>query len=332
MCRSRVSVTETAIRGWFAEIKQHLDQFELINIDKSRIFNCDESAFFLSPKGERVLAKRGDKAVYNFTQNDDKECLTVLFMTNANGQLPPPMIVFSYERIPYSISQSVPNGWGIGKSDNGWMTAQTFFEYITNVFHPWLLQNEIPRPVILYVDGHCSHLTMPLSQFCIQNGIELIALYPNATHLLQPLDVAFFLPLKVAWKRMVQEWRIEYYEKRLRKEDFGLLLDRAVRTLNVPEIMANGFRACGLFPFSADALQYNSLLMKQNMNNATNVNTEHSEEERRKHLEFVEQYIDAEVLKAFIKCKKKGIWDGELENQGLFKFWLSLQGLPSNFS
>ncbi|XP_067217161.1 uncharacterized protein [Linepithema humile] len=330
LCHSRASVTETAIRGWFTEVKQHLEQLNLIDIDKSRIFKCDESAFFLCPKGERVLVKKGDKAVYNFTQNDDKECLTVLFMTNANGQLPPPMIIFPYQRIPYSISQSIPDGWGVGKSDKGWMTAETFFEYITNIFHPWLLQNEIPRPVILYVDGHCSHLTMPLSQFCIQNGIELIALYPNATHLMQPLDVAFFRPLKAAWKKMVQEWRTKQSGKRLRKEDFGSLLDKSIQILNVPEIMVNGFRACGLFPFSADALQYNSLLMKQKINNTTNIQA-FSKEEGQKYLNFFEQYIDAEVLKAFTKAKKKRIWDGELENKGLFNFWLSLQNLPSNF-
>ena len=65
---------------------------------------------------------------------------------------------------------------------SGWMTAQSFYEYIVNVFHPWLLRNKISMPIILYVDGHCSHLTMPLAQFCIENSIELAVLYPNATH------------------------------------------------------------------------------------------------------------------------------------------------------
>ena len=55
LSHNRVSVTETALRGWFAEVNQHLEQREFIDIDKSRIFNCDESAFFLCPKGERVL-------------------------------------------------------------------------------------------------------------------------------------------------------------------------------------------------------------------------------------------------------------------------------------
>jgi len=147
---------------------------------------------------------------------------------------------------------------------------------------------------------------------------------------MQPLDVAFFRPLKAAWKRLVQEWCTENYRKRLRNENFGPLLERSIENLNIPEIMANGFRACGLFPFSADALQYNKLLTKQNMSNSTNDFTP-SEEERQKHLEFFEKYIDSEILKTFAEAKKKGIWD-KLENRGFFNYWLSLQNLPSNFS
>jgi len=64
------------------------------------------------------------------------------------------------------------------------MTSQTFYEYIINVFHPWFLCNKISMSIILYVDSHCSHLTMPLARFCIENSIELVALYPNATFLL----------------------------------------------------------------------------------------------------------------------------------------------------
>ena len=43
------------------------------------------------------MVKKGDKAVYNFVQNDNKQCLTVLFTINAIGMLAPPMIIFKYE-------------------------------------------------------------------------------------------------------------------------------------------------------------------------------------------------------------------------------------------
>jgi len=257
--KSRASMTEDILLNWFKKIEQHLVEKELLDIDGTRIFNCDESAFYLCPKGERVLVRKGDKAVYSFTQNDEKECLTVLFMTNATGALVPPMIVFSYEIIPYSVSQSVPINWSIGKSENGWMTAETFYEYISNIFEPWLTTHNIERSIILYVDGHSSHLTLPVAQFCMDHQryiIELIALFPNAIHLIQPLDVALFRTLKSSWRDCTNNWRVQN-QRNLRREDFGPLLKKAIERIELPRVMSNGFRKCGLFPFSADALQYN---------------------------------------------------------------------------
>lgn len=142
----------------------------------------------MSKRRESPCKKR-DKAVYTFTQNDEKECLTVLFTASASGLL--------ILRIPYSISQSVPVNWSIGKSENSWMTQETFFEYMCNIFEPWLTANNIERLVVVFADGHSSHFTVPLVQFCEQHQIELIALYPNSTHLIQPLDVGFFRPFKL---------------------------------------------------------------------------------------------------------------------------------------
>lgn len=67
------------------------------------------------------------------------------------------MVVFQYERIPQDIVDSVNPEWGIGKSENGWMTSAVFYEFVTNIFHPWLEQEKIPLPIILFVDGQVSH-------------------------------------------------------------------------------------------------------------------------------------------------------------------------------
>lgn len=157
---------------------------------------------FLSPKGNRVLTKRGTKTVYD-RAGDEKESLTVLVTGNACGQLAPPMIMYAYERIPKHIVLQVPRGWGIGKSESGWMTSESFYEYITNIFYPWLIAKSIEFPVILYLDGHKSHVTMPLTDFCREKGIILISLPPNSTHVMQPLDVGFLSLLKIVGKKQL---------------------------------------------------------------------------------------------------------------------------------
>lgn len=77
-----------------------------------------------------------------------------MFTFSADGKTCRPMVVFPYKRIPEKNGMTVREDWGIGRSDNGWVTAQTFYEYIANIFHPYLVKQEIKLPVILFIDGH----------------------------------------------------------------------------------------------------------------------------------------------------------------------------------
>lgn len=120
----------------------------------------------------------------------------------------------------------------------------------------------IQRPVVRYVDGHSSHVTVPLVDFCVGKEIELISLFLNATHLIQPLDVALFYTLKCSWRNILTEWRMESdnSQKIIRKEDFEPLLRKAVDKIDLPQVMKNGFKKCGLCPFLPDVLADNELL------------------------------------------------------------------------
>ncbi|CAF4516894.1 unnamed protein product [Rotaria sp. Silwood2] len=76
-----------------------------------------------------------------------------------------------------------------------------------NLFYQWFKQvfveqtKNTPRPLLLIVDGHGSHFSVDTLQLAIQNQIIIVCLPSNATHLLQPLDLVFFNPLKIEWKK-----------------------------------------------------------------------------------------------------------------------------------
>ncbi|XP_014217058.1 tigger transposable element-derived protein 6-like, partial [Copidosoma floridanum] len=181
--------------------QKYLEIKHLLDISAERVYNCDETSVPLCPESEKVLAAKGSRNIYNIT-DASKESITVLFTYSALGTRTPPMIMFKYiENLPLKNVGNTPKGWGIGTSDSGWMTTETFFEYVTNVFHPWLLKQQIEFPVILYLDGHSSHVTIPLVSFCREHQIELIALLPNCTHTMQPLDISYFHPFIDMWKK-----------------------------------------------------------------------------------------------------------------------------------
>lgn len=176
------NVSANDIRKWFTQISAYLKEKGLIDIldDPRRIFNADETNFMFCPKNRKVLAPRGSKNVYTI-ESQSKTNLTVMFSFRADGKMVPPMIIYPYKRLPKEIIDSVPKGWGIGCSENGWMKSELFYEYIGNVLHPSLVKQKVPFPVILFVDGHSSHLTYKVSKLCSDLQIILIALYPNAT-------------------------------------------------------------------------------------------------------------------------------------------------------
>ena len=141
---SRASVTKKNLEDWFKEVYDYLEKKNLTDClkDPNKVFNGDESAFFLSPKGDKVLARKGDKTVYNKIGSNEKECETVMITGNAAGDLAPPLVIFQYQRLPYEIAQNLPIGWGIGTSDSGWNTSDVFYCYMANVFYPWAKQNK----------------------------------------------------------------------------------------------------------------------------------------------------------------------------------------------
>ena len=324
---SRALVTEAALRQWFEEVNAQLNNAIGTDYDATRVFNCDESAFYLTPNGDKVLVKKGDKTAYNFTPNAENECLTVLFSANAAGTVAPPMILFKYERIPAAISASIPDSWEIGKTETGWTTGESFFEYISNVFYPWLVSNNIEFPILLYLDGQASYLTMALTEFCRIHEIILVALYPNSTHLTRPLDVGFFKPTKDAWSRATTEWRMNHNGAHMRKENFAPVLVQALDMLNGSDIIGGAFQACGLYPFNQDAVDYKQLVSRTKSPLVTSIRIlkETPVEHPDKLLMTIEKYIDENTLEQFRAAENFKMWSGDLRDESLFRVWNAIR-------
>ena len=189
-----------------------------------------------------------------------KRRITVLVTGNAAGELAPNFILFTGKSLPDNAAKMAPPEFSFGFSDNGWMTAKSYYEYVGNVFVPWLDKKKIQRPVILYIDGHSSHLTLHLSKLCSSNGIVLIKLHPNATHIMQPLDVSVFQALKIEWQKAYQNYCEKSLTIGIHKYQFAPVLKKAIDCMNLKKILPNGFKKCGLFPFNADAVDYSKVL------------------------------------------------------------------------
>lgn len=295
--KARAAVTENSIRLWFDGVSSFLKEEGCSDIlcDSRRIINCDETGIQLCPKTGKVLGPKKMNNFYEIAKNSEKENITVLCTYSANGSVLPPMIIYPYKRIPNYIYQSVPENWGIGRSDSGWMVSATFFEYIANIMYPWLVDNEVDFPVILYLDGHKSHLSLELSEFCTEKKIILYCLPPNATHILQPCDVSIFKPLKSYWKDVIKAHNL-ISKSPITKNNFGNIFKDAFDKVK-PESIINGFKACGMFPFNPDAVDYTKCIPNRQAEVDLMFQEQHAQDYPSKDEYFVCQKVIKYILK-----------------------------------
>lgn len=346
--KHRAAVSEHQIRSWFTEIEQYFVSEGLRGVLKNpeQIFNLDETAVRTVPTKEVVLAGCGEKYVHAKVGNSDKESYTALFGANAAGQLTPTLVLYPYKsRIPGEIWQKLPEGWSAGKTESGWMNRDTFYLFLRDVLHPWLVEQKIQFPVVLFLDGHKSHVSPQTTEFCSAKNMILICLPPNSTQVTQPLDVSFFRAFKNHWNQVLVNWRTDTSGEVLPRKEIAPLMKRAVdRMDNVQRTLANGFRRCGLYPFDPDAVNYESLVQKTCANpssQATEPSTELSlstetagpvmDSSLITNDEYftnrLESLLTSDQLSIFKSCHLTGEWHGPLIDTSLYRLWEKAKGM-----
>lgn len=173
--------------------------------------------------------------------------------------MPPPMVVFPFNKLPASLFEIDPGDWLIEKTKTGWVDGLAFYKYITQTFLKWCFDNDVEFPIVLFVDGHKSHVTMSLYNFCEANQIELMPLCPNASEVTQPMDVALYGPIEYYWMTNYNKWRRRTSSDKLLKKDFVTVLKSTIRQMNCKNKLIEGFELCGLVPFRVDAIEFEKL-------------------------------------------------------------------------
>ncbi len=109
----------------------------------------------------------------------------------------------------------------------------------------------IPRPVLLLLDGHSSHYEPGTIRFAEEEGKIILRLPPHNTHVLHPLDLTFFDYLKyLVTKHATNICRINQ-DVLLQNINHPPLIAwyKAIK----PETIVSGFRKAGICPFNAQA-------------------------------------------------------------------------------
>ena len=137
-------------------------------------------------------------------QPGNREWVTAIECINASGWCLPLFVILSGKAHQSSWYQGLPLNWTVAVSDNGWTTDQLGVEWVKH-FNQHTAARTAGVYRLLVLDGHSSHATPEFDQYCADNKIITLCMPPHTSHLLQPLDVSCFSPLKRAYRREVKE-------------------------------------------------------------------------------------------------------------------------------
>jgi hypothetical protein len=114
----------------------------------------------------------------------------MIVCVNAKGDILPPLTVYAAKNVNDQWVNGGPDRSTFQCSHNGWINDDIFYFWFINVFLTEI--QLVPRPVLLFLDGHQCHFTVKVIEAAKQNNVIILCLPPHTTHVFQPLDLVTF--------------------------------------------------------------------------------------------------------------------------------------------
>ncbi len=241
-----------AINAWFRLVRNTIAKYGVVDSD---IYNFDETGFQMGVISSGMVVTGAERRSNpKMRQPGNREWVTVIQGVGATGFCVPPYIVFAgqYHLSTWYQDDAIPRDWRIATSPNGWTTNEIGFDWIQHFDrHTKSRKSGVHR--VLVLDGHESHHSVDFELYCKDNNIITLCMPPHSSHLLQPLDVGCFGPLKKAYGRQI-EMKMKAGTSHIMKEDFLPAFHTAFQDAMTGKNILGGFRGAGLMPHDPEAV------------------------------------------------------------------------------
>lgn len=169
---------------------------------------------------------------------------------SGGGERIPPFVILQGKThlANWYTDGTLPPRWQTGVSDNGWTTNELGVAWVKH-FDGSTKDSVRGTHRLLILDGHSSHSSVEFEEYCKEQKIICLCMPPHSSHLLQPLYVGCFSPMKQAYSRQVVNLmcnRVNHITKTKFLPAFVRIFDASMRREN----MLGGFRGAGLIPFN----------------------------------------------------------------------------------
>ena len=193
----------TIICGWFELLKNTIAKY---GIRESEIYNFDETGFMMGFITTGMVVTSSDRQGKAKTvQPGNREWVTVIQAVNSQGWTVPPYIVVKGQKhlVTWYEDARLPADWRVNTSLNGWKTNETGADWIKH-FHEFTKDRNKGAYRLPILDGHERHHSTKFELHCQENKSITLYMPAHSSHILQPLDVGCFSPLKKAYGRQIE--------------------------------------------------------------------------------------------------------------------------------
>lgn len=176
--------------------------------------------------------------------------MTAIECVSASGVAVPPLLIFKAKHTNTGwIPGQVPPDWHFSTSNSRCTSDSHGYEWLTTGFAPSTKPNGLLTRRLLIIDSHSSHITTNVIALCMQNAIDLLILPLHTSHLLQPLEVGVFAPLKRALA-CETDAALRHDTGRIPRVQLVEMYVRARERALTSHNILSGWRGAGLVPLS----------------------------------------------------------------------------------
>ncbi|KAL8364922.1 hypothetical protein RB595_004887 [Gaeumannomyces hyphopodioides] len=252
--------TTTIIKEWWARLQVP----EVARIKPENTYNADEGGLQEGKTGNGLVLGLAEARPLQRKEPGTRTWTSFIECVSATGVALPPLIIFKGKSVQeqwFPEDLGPFRGWEFTATDNGWTTDSTGVEWLQKVFLPGT-QPPAPAPRLLILDGHGSHVTKEFMFLCLQNDVYLLYLPAHTSHVLQPLDLSVFSPLKHAYRQKLGSQALFTCSTVVGKRQFLTAYAYARTKAFTPYIITSGWRATGLWPRNPLKPLMNRLLLE----------------------------------------------------------------------
>jgi hypothetical protein len=239
---------------WFKLVHDTISKY---SVSEEDIYNFDETGFQMGViSTSKVITTSERRGRPRTIQPGNREWVTAIEAVNAKGWAIPPFIIFAAKLHQMTWYQTgLPLTWKIAVSENGWTNDELGLQWIQH-FHQHTQHTRNGRWRLLIFDGHGSHQTAQFREFCLKQEILTLCMPPHSSHILQPLDVSCFGPLKKAYGHQIEN-KLRLGINHITKQEFLPAFFTAHQQVMTSETITSGFRATGLVPLDPERVLSN---------------------------------------------------------------------------